>query len=70
MIRSFEKHDRQLHFREYIDLQTEPDFSIKIIINDDEVVSPIWENTKYIYSPEWSATIDVPDDEEQVDITI
>ena len=78
-IRAFDKNDRQLsiipysprYFRsEYIDKDSDPDFYVKIIINTQEFTSDIWYDTKYIYDLPWSATLNVPDDEEFVDITI
>ena len=69
-IRSLEKYDRHLNFREYIDRFTNPDFYVKIWINNEVFKSPIWRNTRYVYDPEWSVTSDVPDDNEWVNITI
>ena len=69
-IRSLEKEDKQLYFEEIIDENSDPDFYLKIMINDNEFVSNIWHNTKYIYNPEWSATLNVPDNEEIVNIKI
>jgi hypothetical protein len=69
-IRSFEKNDLQVHAIEKIDLFTDPDFYIKVFINDKEFTSRIWHNTKYVYEPQWSATHNVPDDEEFVNIKI
>jgi hypothetical protein len=59
-IRSFDKIDRF----------SKPDFFVKIFINDAEFVSCVWHNMEFIYDPQWSATCNVPDDEEFVDITI
>ena len=69
-IRSFDKYERQLHKREYIDFIGDPDLYVKIIINDEEFTSDIWQDTKYIYSTPFSATLNVPDDQEFVDIII
>ncbi len=69
-IRSFDKTDSQHLVREYIDEESDPDFYVKVFINDNESVSPVWENTRYVYTPNWSATFNVPDDEEYVDIII
>ncbi len=78
-IRAFDKNDRQLsiipyspkYFRsEYIDKESDPDFYVKIIINENEFTSDIWYDTKYIYDQPWLATLNVPDNEEFVDITI
>jgi len=69
-IRSLEKKDVQIPFEEIIDENSDPDFYVKVIINDYESMSNIWSNTKYIYNPEWSTTVNVPDDQEIVDIKI
>jgi len=69
-IRSLEKNDRQLFSREKIDPFSDPDFYVKVFINDVEFESPIWRNTKYVYDPQWSATLNVPDDQENVSIKI
>lgn len=69
-IRSLGKFDRQLHTIEKIDWFSDPDFYVKVFINDKEFTSTVWHNTKYIYDPQWSITLDVPDDEEFVSIKI
>jgi len=69
-IRAFDKEDKQLHRREYIDATSDPDFYVKLFINNEEFVSDTWEDTKYIYNSPFSATLDVADDQEFVDITI
>jgi hypothetical protein len=69
-IRSLEKKDSGLIPIDKIDLFDDPDFYVKIFINDEEFRSPTWENTKYVYMPQWSATCNVPDEEEFVNITI
>lgn len=50
--------------------QDELNFYVKVFINDIEFESDIWENTKYIYNSGWSATLNVPDEEEFVNIRI
>jgi hypothetical protein len=47
-----------------------PNFYLNVIINGVEFTSPIWNNTKYINNPNWNATLDVPDDVENVTITL
>jgi len=69
-IRSFDKYDHQLRFREYIDRVSDPDFYVKVFINGEEFTSEIWKNTRYIYEPNFTPTADVPDEEEFVDIGI
>ncbi len=69
-IRAFDKYDKQVHRREYVDRTSDPDFYVKVFINDVEFTSDTWDDTKYVYDPQFSPTIDVPDDEEFVDIKI
>ena len=69
-IRSFDKNDQQVFVREYIDKDSDPDFYVKIIINNQEFKSDIWYDTRYIYDPQFSATLDVPDEEEFVNVKI
>jgi len=53
-----------------IDFFGEPDFYVKVFINDVEYTSPVWKNMNYVKNPDCQWTVDVPDDEEYVDITI
>ena len=53
-----------------IDLFSNPDFYVKIFVNDAEYVSSVQSNIKYLREPEWSAEFDVPDDIEFVNVTI
>jgi len=46
-----------------------PIFYLKVFINGVEFESDIWADTLYVYEP-WSATLNVPDDQEFVDIRI
>jgi len=69
-IRSLEKIDKQIPTIEKIDWFNDPDFYIKVFINNEEFTSPIWHNTRYIDNVGWSAKLNVPDDEEIVDIKI
>lgn len=69
-IRSLEKLDVQIPTIEKIDNIGDPDFYVKVIINKFEFTSPIWHDTKYVYDPNWSATLNVNDDQEFVFITI
>ena len=69
-IRSFDKIDWQLLKKEYVDSKSDPDFYVKVLINDEEFKSPIWNNTKYVYNPNWSAVSNVPDNKEFVNIKI
>ena len=69
-IRSLEKADLWFVPIDKIDVFSDPDFYVKVFINDEEFTSPTWENMKYVYDPGWSATLNVPDDEEYVNISI
>lgn len=69
-IRAFDKVDRQIPTWEKIDRFSDPDFYVKIFINSEEFTSQVWNDTKYIYDPQFSATVNVPDEEEFVDIKI
>ncbi|MEM4257593.1 MAG: hypothetical protein QXL17_00360 [Candidatus Thermoplasmatota archaeon] len=69
-IRALDKQDFQVFQRSYVDRTSDPDFCVKIIINDVEFVSTIWRDTTYIYEPDFSATLNVPDDQEFVTVKI
>ncbi|MFO7677615.1 MAG: hypothetical protein R6V50_04450 [Thermoplasmatota archaeon] len=60
----------EIRMLEDLFLLTDPDLFIKVFINGDEFVSEIWENTKYVREPDWSASAEVPKDVEYVDIAI
>jgi len=47
-----------------------PSMYFKVYINDVEYISPVWANTFYLYNPAWAATLNVPDDQEFVDVKI
>jgi len=47
-----------------------PNFYVKVFINDIEFTSNVWNNTKYVYDPQWNATLNVPDDQEFVNVKI
>ncbi|MFC1751144.1 hypothetical protein ACFL2V_20350, partial [Pseudomonadota bacterium] len=55
---------------EAIDSIGKPDFYVKVFINEEEFISQIWHDTRYIYDPQWSATSNVPDTTEYVDVKI
>ena len=69
-IRSLEKKDNQIPSVEAIDWFGSPDFYVKIFVNDEEFTSQIWEDQKYIYAPNFSVSVNVPDDNPNVDIRI
>jgi hypothetical protein len=56
--------------RKTVITSSEPSLYVKVFINDEEFTSNIWTNSKYIYNPAWSATLNVPDESEFVDIKI
>jgi len=47
-----------------------PSSYLKVFINDVEFTSDIWSKTRFIYDPQWSATLNVPDDQELVNMKI
>ena len=59
----------KLFFRPKIVNVETPNFFVKVFINDEEFTSDVWPNAKFVYS-RWSATSDVPDDQEIVDVKI
>jgi len=69
-IRSLEKNEPQLNKEKTIDKHTKPDFYVQITINNERFKSQKYINKKYIYTPDFKATLDVPDDEEFVNIKI
>lgn len=69
-IRTLEKTDLSVTPIDKIDRLSDPDFYVKVFINDEEFISPTWYDTKYVDDPQWSATVNVPDDVEWVNITI
>jgi len=52
-----------------LELLSNPDFFVKLYINDAEFTSQIWEDTSYVYNC-FTVTTDVPDDNKTVDVTI
>jgi hypothetical protein len=49
---------------------SEPDFFLKLYINNNEYISDIWNDTSYLYEKPFSLTVDVPDNEEYVTVKI
>ena len=47
-----------------------PSFYMKVFINGVEFTSLVWSHMKYVYDPQWSASLNVPDDQEFVNITL
>ena len=60
---------KEIRALDKIDLFSDPDFFVKVFINDFEDTSDIWYNQKYV-NETWSVTQDVPNDEENVSIKI
>ena len=52
-----------------IDLFSDPDFYVKILVGDEELLSTVWENQKTI-TEDWSRTVNVPDNKRYVLINI
>ncbi len=53
-----------------IDVLSDPDFYVTVGINDNEFTSDVWQNTNYVEEPNWSASSEVPKDQEFVNISI
>jgi len=60
---------KEIRALDKIDRFSDPDFYVKVFINDEKFKSEIWRNQKYV-KEEWHITVDVPDDVETVNITI
>jgi len=53
-----------------ININSNPNFYLKVIINGKEFISDVWQNMMYVENPNWSASIEVPKNNEFVNITI
>jgi hypothetical protein len=53
-----------------IDVLSNPDFYVKVVINGEEFSSDVWQDLKYVENPNWSASTEVPKDDEFVNVTI
>jgi len=53
-----------------IDSYSDPDFYLKVFIDDQEFTSNIWHNTKYVYDTGFSPTAIITEDLEKVNIKI
>ncbi|MDG6228379.1 MAG: hypothetical protein QCH96_00260, partial [Candidatus Thermoplasmatota archaeon] len=69
-IRSLEKADRHLGFEKIIDETSDPDFYVKIWVDDEVFVSDTRWNTKYLYDVTWSASKLVSPNETELPIRI
>jgi hypothetical protein len=61
---------KEIRALKIIDLFSDPDFYVKVKINDKEFISDVWQNMKYVEQPNWSASAEVPKDKEFVNVTI
>jgi hypothetical protein len=61
---------KEIRALKIIDLLSDPDFYVKVTINDKEFISDVWQNMKYVENPNWAASAIVPKDDEFVNITI
>jgi hypothetical protein len=50
--------------------EDKPNMYVKVFINDLEFISPVYNDTYYVYEPDFSATLNVPNNVELVNITI
>ena len=64
----------QLLFNKLFDIQTTtstmPNLYVKVFINDQEFTSQTYQSSNQVYNPDWSATANVPDEQEIVNIKI
>ena len=51
-------------------LLNNPDFFVKVLINSEEFLSPLWQDSPYLDDIHWTATANVADDVEYVNISI
>ena len=69
-IRSLEKEDLQVHFKKIIDKKTDPDFYMKIWIDNELFISDIYWNTKYLYNIDWQVSKEVSPDATEIPIRL
>ena len=60
---------KEIRALDKIDIFDDPDFYLKIYVNDIEYISDVWPDQKYV-EPSWSISQDVPDEQEFVNIKI
>ena len=60
---------KEIRAFDIIDIISDPDFYVKLYVNDEQFLSKTWFNQKYV-NETWSITVDVPDDKENVTIKI
>lgn len=63
-------HIKEIRALDTIDIVADPDFYVRVSINDKEFVSDVWRNTKYLENLNWSVSSEVPKTDEFVDISI
>lgn len=61
---------KEIRAYDTIDRFSDPDFYVKLIIEDKEYVSDTWKNMNYVTEPNWAVTHDIPDDQEWVYLRI
>lgn len=69
-IRALDKQDIQVYRQSFIERGRDPSLYVKITINGLEFTSPVYTTQKYVYTPDFSATVNVPDDQEFVTVKI
>jgi len=60
---------KEIRSLDTIDFLSNPDFYVKVFINGVEKTSKVWNNQNYV-KEEWSTTVDIPEDLEEVEIKI
>ena len=51
-----------------IDSRSNPDFYLKVTINDKEFISDVWQDMMYVENPNWNVSSEVPKDTEFVNV--
>ncbi len=61
---------KEIRALDKIDLLSDPDFYVKVYINNEVFTSKTWKNTNYVKNIDFSNTVNVPDNIENVNIKI
>jgi len=61
---------KEIRAYDELDKLSDPDFYMKIYVNDELYESQVWQNKKYVKNPNFIINHDVPDDEPLVNIKI
>lgn len=69
-IRSLEKSDKQVHFEKIFDTHSDPDFYLKIWIDDELFVSDTYWNTQYLYNLDYQVSKNIDPSTYSVPVTI